>query len=137
MTAQSRPGRFMSPYRAYGSSVDVDYPGFGEIVIDGSRFDHDVVVEAGRARRRKKGPSKAYRDRYGHTPLSVDEDIPWSVPRLVVGTGASGRLPIMPEVWEQAELRGVELIALPTAQACRLLGSIEDDEVFAILHVTC
>ena len=117
--------------------MNVDYPGFGAIVIDGSRFEHDVVVEAGRVRRRKKGPSKAYRDRYGHTPLSVDEDIPWSVPRLVVGTGASGRLPIMPEVWEEAELRGVELIALPTAQACRLLGSVEDDEAVAILHVTC
>jgi len=117
--------------------VDVDYPGFGAIVIDGSRFEHDVVVETGRVRRRKKGPSKAYRDRYGHTPLSADENIPWSAPRLVVGTGASGRLPIMPEVWEEAELRGVELIALPTAQACRLLGSVEDGEVFAILHVTC
>jgi len=43
----------------------------------------------------------------------------------------------MPEVWEEAELRGVELIALPTAQACRLLGSVEDDEAVAILHVTC
>ena len=117
--------------------MDVAYPGFGANVIDGNRFDHDVVVEAGRVRPRKMGPSKAYRDRYGHTPLSVDEDIPWSVPRLVVGTGASGRLPIMPEVREEAELRGVELIALPTAQACRLLGSVEDDEVFAILHVTC
>ena len=65
---------------AYGSSVDVDYPSFGTIVIDGNRFEHDVVVEAGRVRRRKKGPSKSYRDRYGHTPLSADEDIPWSPP---------------------------------------------------------
>jgi hypothetical protein len=61
---------------AYGLRVDVDYPGFGAIVIDGKRFEHDVVVEAGHIRRRKKGPSKAFRDRYGHTPLSPDEDIP-------------------------------------------------------------
>jgi hypothetical protein len=43
--------------------VDVDYPGFGAIVVGGERFEHDVVVEAGRVRRRKKGPSKRYRDR--------------------------------------------------------------------------
>jgi len=122
---------------AYGLSVDVDYPGFGAIVIDGNRFEHDVVVEAGRVRRRKKGPSKAYRNRYGHTPLSADEDIPWSGRRLVVGTGASGQLPIMPEVWEEARARGVELIAVPTAEACRLLGSVDSDNVSAILHVTC
>ncbi len=117
--------------------MDVDYPGFGEIVVDGERFDHDVVVEAGRVRRRKKGPSKAYRSRYGHTPLSPDERIPWSAPRLVVGTGASGRLPIMPEVWEEAKARGVDLVAVPTAEACELLRSVDAGRVYAILHVTC
>ena len=62
----------VSPYRA---GVDVDYPGFGRIVIRGKQLDHDVVVEAGRVRRRKKGPSKRYRDQFGHTPLSPDEEI--------------------------------------------------------------
>jgi hypothetical protein len=117
--------------------VDVDYPGFGAIVVGGERFDHDVVVETDQARRRKKGPSKTYRDRYGHTPLSLDEEIPWSAPQLVVGTGASGRLPIMPEVWEEAKARGVELIALPTSEACELLRSIDEPPVNAVLHVTC
>jgi len=117
--------------------VDVDYRGFGAIVIDGRRFDHDVVVEAGRVRRRKKGPSKAYRIRYGHTPLSADEEIPWSAGRLVIGTGAGGQLPIMPEVWEEANTRGVELVALPTSEACELLRSRDQDQVYAILHVTC
>jgi len=117
--------------------VDVDYPGFGVIVIRGKRFEHDVVVEAGRVRRRKKGPSKRHRDRFGHTPLSPDEEIPWSAPRLVVGTGAGGRLPLMPEVWEEATARGVELIALPTSEACPLLRSLGEDDVNAVLHVTC
>lgn len=117
--------------------MDVEYPGFGSIIIDGVRFDHDMIVEAGRARPRQKGPSKPYRSQYGHTPLSPGEDIPWSAPQLVVGTGNSGRLPIMPEIWEEAEIRGVELVALPTAEACTLLGRIKDGEVNAILHVTC
>lgn len=110
---------------------------FGEIEIDGQRFDHDVVVEAGLVRRRKKRPSKAYRDRYGHTPLSHDEAIPWSADRLIVGTGASGRLPVMPEVLEEARRRGVEIVVRPTAEACELLAEADDRAVAAVLHVTC
>lgn len=117
--------------------MEVEYPGFGVIVIDDTPYEHDVVVEAGQVHRRRKAPSKAYRGRYGHTPLSLDEDIPWSSPRLVVGTGASGQLPIMPEVWEEAALRGVELTAVPTADACRLLEPVDRSDVYAILHVTC
>lgn len=117
--------------------VDVEYPRFGEIVIAGVRFDHDVIVERGRTRRRKKGPSKAYRDQFGHTPLSADEEIPWSAQKLVIGTGADGRLPVMQEVRDLAEARGVELVELPTVEACRLLCSARRKEVNAILHVTC
>jgi hypothetical protein len=111
---------------------------FGEIEVDGKSFDHDVVLIDRVVRKRKKGPSKAYRDLYGHTPLSADEEIPWSAARLIVGTGASGQLPVMPEVFEEAHRRGVEIVALPTSEACRLLSeSTSDEAVAAILHVTC
>lgn len=117
--------------------MDLEYPRFGEIVIAGERFDHDVILERGRARRRKKGPSKGYRDRFGHTPLSADEEIPWSAPKLVIGTGADGRLPVMQEVRDLAKAHGVEVVELPTADACHLLRSARRKEVNAILHVTC
>jgi hypothetical protein len=110
---------------------------FGQIEIDGQRFSHDVVVEGGRVRRRKKGPSKAYRDRYGHIPLSPDEAIPWSAHRLIVGTGAAGQLPITPELYLKAERRGIEIVARPTPEACRLLQAADPADVAAILHVTC
>lgn len=117
--------------------MDARLLAFGRIEIDGRRFDHDVVIDHGRVRRRKKGPSKAYRDRYGHTPLSVDEAIPWSGNRLVIGTGMSGQLPVMPEVLDEAHRRGVDIVARPTAEACELLAETDDDAVTAILHVTC
>jgi len=97
--------------------VDAKLISFGLIEIDGRRFDRDVVLEAGNVRRRKKKPSKAFRDRYGHTPPSADEKIPWSTSRLIVGTGASGQLPIMPELYQEAQRRGVEVVAVPTEEA--------------------
>jgi len=111
--------------------------GFGEIEIEGKRYDADVVIERSQVRRRRKKPSKPYRERFGHTPLSADESIPWSGRRLIVGTGADGLLPIMAEVYEEAARRNVEIVALPTEGACRLLADLEPDEVNAVLHVTC
>jgi hypothetical protein len=117
--------------------VDAKLISFGLIEIYGRRFDRDVVLEAGNLRRRRKKPSKAYRDRYGHTPLSADEEIPWSAPRLIVGTGASGQLPIMPEVYQEAQRRGVEVVAVPTEEACGLLSDVGRRDAAAVIHVTC
>ncbi len=111
--------------------------GFGEVRIEGERYAYDVVIDAGRVRRRRKGPSKALREQYGHTPLSVGEEIPWAGRRLIVGTGVDGRLPVTPEVYAEAALRGIELTVLPTRDACRLLADIRPEDVHAVLHVTC
>jgi len=118
-------------------TMDCRLVSFGLIEIDGQRFDHDVVVEGGRIRRRKKGPSKGQRAAYGHTPLSAAEAIPWSAPRLIVGTGASGQLPITDDLYREATRRGVEIIARPTAEACEMLRATDAPSTAAILHVTC
>ncbi len=110
---------------------------FGSIEIDGQRLETDVVIERGKVRPRRKKPSKPYRDRFGHTPLSADESIPWGGPRLIVGTGVDGRLPVMDEVFEAAARHHVEIVALPTDEACRLISDLDSDEVNAVLHVTC
>ena len=110
---------------------------FGTVEIDGHRYDHDVVIEHGRVRKRKKRPSKAYRDAFGHTPVSMDEAIPWSAHRLIIGTGASGALPVMPEVLDEARRRGVDVVMRPTAAACEALAAEGGENVAAILHVTC
>jgi hypothetical protein len=117
--------------------VECKLVSFGEVEIDGRRFEHDVVIENGRVRRRKKGPSKALRAEFGHTPLTAEERIPWSAPTLVVGTGAGGQLPIAPDLYAEAERRHVEVIARPTAEACKLLEGDDPSAVTAVLHVTC
>ena len=109
---------------------------FGAIRIDGITREHDVVVDRGKVGKRKKKPSKQFRDAFGHTPLSLAEEIPWKCRRLVVGTGAYGGLPVMEEVKREAERRKVRLVILPTAQAIRALQR-NADQTNAILHVTC
>ena len=109
---------------------------FGFLRIDGRPFEHDVVIDRGGIRDRRKKPSKKFRDDFGHTPLSIAEDIPWKCRQLVIGTGAYGRLPVMKEVEREAKRHKVKLLILPTIKAIEVL---EEDpaDTNAIIHVTC
>ena len=109
---------------------------FGSIRVDGVAYDHDLILDRGKIRKRKKAASRKFRGAYGHTPLSADEDIPWRCRRLVVGTGADGALPVMQQVRDEARRRKVDLIILPTAEAIGALAKTPKD-TNAILHLTC
>jgi hypothetical protein len=109
---------------------------FGSIRIDGVVHEHDVVIDRGAVRKRKKKPSRRYRDEFGHTPLSVEENIPWNCRRLVIGSG-TGALPVMDEVRLEARRRGVELLILPTRRAIEVLEGKGTKDMNAILHLTC
>ena len=108
---------------------------FGSIRIDGVTYNYDVVIDRGEIRKRKKKPSKPFREPFGHTPLSVEEKIPWKCRRLVIGSGG-GALPVMPEVKREAKRRKVKLLVVPTAEAIKTLQD-EPADSNAILHVTC
>lgn len=117
--------------------MDVTYPAFGSIVVDGERYDHDVVIEDGTVRVRDKGPSRAKKAELGHTPLTAAEPLPWSRPRLIIGSGYSGRLPVLDDVHDAASNHGVVVEVMPTAEACRLLRELDARDANAVLHVTC
>jgi hypothetical protein len=109
---------------------------FGSIRIDGITYEHDVVIDRGQVRKRKKKQSKKYSGEFGHTPLSAEENIPWNCRRLVIGTGVNASLPVMKEVKEGAKLRKVQLLVLPTTEAIKELER-DPKETNAILHLTC
>jgi hypothetical protein len=48
---------------------------------------HDVIIDRGEVRKRKKKSSKKFRKEFGHTPVSIEEKLPWKCRRLIVGTG--------------------------------------------------
>jgi len=107
----------------------------GSLRVDGSTYEQDVVIDRGEIRKRKKKPSKKFRGDFGHTPVSLEEKIPWKCHRLVIGTGMQGRLPVMKEVKREAERRHVQLVVVPTKKAIRLMEKKPDAN--AILHLTC
>lgn len=114
--------------------MEVESYSFGEIVIDGTAYTKDLVIEKGKISKRDKKKSKPLKAEYGHTPLTALENIPWSYRRLVIGTGMYGKLPIAPDVREAAEKNHVAIEKMPTEKAVK---HINDKETNLILHLTC
>ena len=121
-------------------------------ISDGARFDNHRRTERARpgnpypdaghltGRVSRHGESRRQSKticfhRFGHTPLSIEEEIPWKCQRLVIGTG-TGALPVMEEVSREAHRRKIKLQILPTAKAIKTLEK-HPERTNAILHLTC
>ena len=107
---------------------------FGSITIDGKIYGKDVIIDNGSIKKREKTESKKYSNRFGHTPLSPDENIPWNCKRLIVGTGHSASMPVMDEIFDIAVRKGVEMVTMSTPEA---VEHINDPHTNLILHLTC
>ena len=107
---------------------------FGSIIIDGNTYVKDVVIEDGTVYKRYKKESKKYSSRFGHTPLSPDENIPWNCKHLIVGTGHSSYMTVMDEVYDIAIRKRVSLVTMSTPEAIK---HINDPHTNLILHLTC
>jgi hypothetical protein len=114
--------------------LKVDSYEFGCIVIDGQEYTNDIIIDRKKIVRRHKKASKDLKSSYGHTPLSIRENIPWECRTLVIGRGMYGALPVMEEVEREADKRGVELLLCTTPEA---IEHINDRNTNLILHVTC
>ena len=107
----------------------------GHVVVDGVELRRDVIVL----------PNRVLPDWWrhdGHSLVIEDlEEVLDELPeRLIVGCGYAGRLEPDPSVIEALARRGVEVEALPTADAVDRFGELEAGDptvVAAALHLTC
>jgi hypothetical protein len=106
--------------------------GFGRVRIDGREETRDVIVLPERVVRgwwRREGHGLVLEDLH-----DVLDELPQ---RLLVGTGAYGRLRPDPGTLEALRARGVEVEVLPTADAVERYGQLDPWKTAAALHLTC
>ena len=105
---------------------------FGRVVVDGEEFTADVIVLPGRI---LGGWWRAD----GHALVLDDlRDVLDELPeRLVVGTGAQGRMRPDEAMIDVLAARGVEVDAMPTAEAVRRFDRLDPRRTAAALHLTC
>jgi hypothetical protein len=57
--------------------------------------------------------------------------------RLILGTGAYGRMQPDPRAIEQLRAREIEVESLPTPEAIERFGELDSARTAAALHLTC
>jgi hypothetical protein len=102
---------------------------------DATAYRHALIPERREVRKRKENRSKRCPQQFGHTPLSIEEEIPWKCHRLVVGSPAYGRLPMMQKLRREDESHKIKFV-LSTLEVIEILNR-EPEDTNAILHVTC
>ena len=105
---------------------------FGRVVVDGEEETKDVIVL----------PERVVRNwwrRDGHALVLADlEAVLDELPaRLIIGTGAEGRMKPDPATLARLRERGIEIEVLPTGEAVRRYGAANPAETAAALHLTC
>ncbi len=112
----------------------IDSYDFGQIIINGRRYTSDVIVLPDRVR-------ESWWRREGHR-LHV-EDIEGALQEekpevLVVGTGYSGLMKVLPETENYLKSKGIELIVQSTREACKTFNRlVKSKRAIAALHLTC
>jgi hypothetical protein len=105
---------------------------FGRLVVDGEEQTFDLIVLPDRVVTnwwRRDGHSLALEDL-----AEVEDELP---EKLILGTGAQGRLRPPRAVLEELERRGVDVEVLHTDEAVRRYGELDERRTAAALHLTC
>ena len=105
---------------------------FGTVRVDGEEHTRDLIVLPDRV-----VPDWWRRDGHSLAMEDLDDVIEELPERLILGCGAHGRLEPPPVVLEQLRARGVEVEAMPTAEAVRRYGELDPERTAAALHLTC
>lgn len=111
----------------------IDTYHFGQIVIDGQRYLHDVIILPDRV------IGKWWRDEGHRLALSdLGEALQMLPEVLVIGQGNIGRMEVPDETRQQLQEAGIDVIMETTERACEIYNRIrEKRRVVAAMHLTC
>ena len=111
----------------------IDSYQFGLVSISGKEYTSDVIVFPDRVK------DNWYR-RSGHQLCLGDiAEVMAGTPEvLIVGTGASGLVEVLPEVQQAADTQDIKLIVETTDKACHTYNRLsQSHRAVAALHLTC
>ena len=111
----------------------IDNYRFGQVVVGGKKYTSDVIISPDSVRsnwRRAKGHELCLGD--------IADIIDENPEVLVVGAGAFGLVKVLPEIEEELNAGGIELIVENTEKACKTYNRLcPSRRVVAALHLTC
>ncbi len=111
--------------------MHIDSYQFGQIVINGKKYESDVIIFSDEILDwwRKEGHEVALED--------INDVLDKSPEIFLIGTGASGRVNVLQEVKDALKEKGVKLKALKTKKAVDFYNKNSDENIIAGFHLTC
>jgi len=111
----------------------IDSYQLGLISVNGKQYASDVIIFPDRVKDdwwRKSSHQLCLED--------MAEVIAKNPEVLIIGTGVSGLVEVLPEVRQALDARGIKLIAQTTDKACHTYNQLcQSRRVVAALHLTC
>ncbi|MBU5557583.1 MAG: MTH938/NDUFAF3 family protein [Candidatus Aenigmatarchaeota archaeon] len=109
----------------------IDNSYFGAIIIDGRKFESDVILDW-------TGDIKPKPGSHSFTKADLNDLMMRDPEVIIVGTGTAGNVKIEPDAEVAARMHGVELIAKLTPQAIIEFNKhVRRRKAVAVIHVTC
>lgn len=106
---------------------------FGSYIIDGKKYEYDIKLINNKV--------KIWHGRINHYIFvkDVEDLIAFNPELIIIGTGFYGKVRVKDEVVKFAEDKGIELVILPTKEACNAYNKAleEGKNVCGIFHGTC
>lgn len=113
-------------------SPHIDSTRFGEIVVNGNKYTHDIIILADGKIEKRPMPKGTH-----YICLSEIEKLLEKQPEvIVVGTGQSGVAEIEPEVEEILEKKKIMLYTFPTPEAIKVFNKVKKTKA-GLFHLTC
>ena len=116
----------------------IDQTTFGSITIEGSIFEHDVIIPLdGGVKKRKKKLSKAVYGTSHIVSLAEAKHVyEKGTQRLIIGTGQYGNVTLSDEATDYFTRKNCHVDLLPTPEAIRAWNEARGP-VVGLFHVTC
>ena len=105
---------------------------FGHLIVDGKEQTRDLIVLPERL------ITNWWRIEGHRLVLDDREDVQQDLPEhLIIGTGAYGQIRPDPDTVEELRRGGIQVEALPTADAVRRYEELDPHRTAVALHLTC
>jgi hypothetical protein len=111
--------------------VNIDSSYFGNIIVDGKKFDHDVALDWKGGIQKRPGSHQITR-RDIQDLLLKDPEV------IIIGTGTAGMMKVDPSAEVEARMSNIDLIVKITPDAIKEFNKhAKRRKAVAIMHVTC
>jgi hypothetical protein len=116
----------------------IDGTEFGSITIDGTTYDHDVLISlSGKVKKRKKRLSK---ELYGTSHIISKAEAKAVFEKgcdvIIIGAGQEGNVRLSAEAQRYFDRHGCDVVLQPTPQAVEAFNRSRAHKI-ALIHVTC